>query len=371
MNNNPEHSNNNDEIDLIELAKTLWAGRRTIIKTILIFGCIGLFIAIFTPKEYTAKTIMVPQTSGTKVGGSLGGLAAMAGINLGGGAGGEVIPPSLYPKIVNSIPFKLELLQTELTFEGIDHDLTYQDYYENYHKIGLLGGIKKYTLGLPGLLIEAVKGEELNKELIAKDGLLRISKKQYRLFKQLNDQISLNFNDKDGYIDLSVKMPEATAAAQLTKKAQVLLQDAVTKFKIEKAEDQLQFIEDRFLEVEKDFKEKQAALAYFQDKNLNLITSRSQSRLSKFQVEYNLAFGVYSELAKQVETQKIQVKEDTPLFTVIQPVSVPVLKSKPKKLLILIIWTFLGGIVGVGIVFGKDVISTISNKRTESFPNED
>jgi len=364
MNNNPEHSNNNDEIDLIELAKTLWAGRRTIIKYTIIFACIGLFIAIFTPKEYTAKTIMVPQTSGTKVGGSLGGLAAMAGINLGGGAGGEVISPSLYPKIVNSIPFKLELLQTKLTFEGIDHDITYQDYYTNYHKMGVLGGIKKYTVGLPGLIIGVFKGEDpnSNKALNANDGILRITKDQDVLFKQLSTQIALNFNDKDGYINLAVRMPEATTAAQLTKKSQSLLQNAVTRFKVEKAANQLQFIEERFLEVENDFKEKQTALASFQDKNLNLITSRSQSRLSKLQVEYNLAFGVYSELAKQVETQKIQVKEDTPVFTVVEPVSVPNLKSKPNRPMILIIWCFLGVIVGIGLVFGKAAIKGIKDR---------
>ena len=353
-----------DEIDLLELAKTLWSGRRTIIKTTIIFACIGLFIAMFTPKEYTAKTIMVPQTSGSKLGGSLGGLAAMAGINLGGGAGGEVIPPSLYPKIVNSIPFKLELLQTKLNFEGIDQQVTYQDYYENHYKIGLLGGIKKYTVGLPGVIIGAIKVEDTKdtKSTNTDDGILRITKNQDELFKQLTEQINLSFNDKDGYIELSVKMPEALAAAQLTKKAQLLLQNTVTRFKIEKAENQLEFIEDRFVEVEKDFKEKQSALASFQDKNLNLITSRSLSRLSKLQVEYNLSFGVYSELAKQVETQKIQVKEDTPVFTIVELVSVPNLKSKPKRFLILAVFMFLGGFIGIGVVFGKGFIKDIKQR---------
>jgi len=38
-----------DEIDLIQLAKTLWAGRRSVIKTTLIFMVLGLFIALFSP----------------------------------------------------------------------------------------------------------------------------------------------------------------------------------------------------------------------------------------------------------------------------------------------------------------------------------
>ena len=365
MNKNIENtSTQDDEIDLLELAKTLWAGRRTIIKTTIIFACIGLFMAIFTPKEYTAKTIMVPQTSSTSIGGSLGGLAAMAGINLGGGAGGEVIPPSLYPKIVNSIPFKLELLQTKLSFESIDHDVTYLDYYENYHKIGVLGGIKKYTIGLPGLIIEGIKGEAANDSNITNtdDGIIRITKRQDELFKQLSEQIALSFNDKDGYIDLSVKMPEALAAAQLTKKAQSLLQNAVTRFKVEKAENQLQFIENSYKEAEVEFKRKQATLAYYQDNNQSYSSARSQTRLANLQADYNLTFGVYSELAKQVETQKIQVKEDTPVFTVVEPVSVPNLKSKPNKPLILVIWIFLGVFIGVAMVLLKDFLTNKLNK---------
>ena len=50
-----------DEIDLIALAKTIWNGRRTIIKTLIIFTFLGLYIALFSKKEYTATTTMVPQ----------------------------------------------------------------------------------------------------------------------------------------------------------------------------------------------------------------------------------------------------------------------------------------------------------------------
>ena len=39
-----------DEIDLIAIAKTLWEGRKTIVKTTLIFMALGLFVAIFSGK---------------------------------------------------------------------------------------------------------------------------------------------------------------------------------------------------------------------------------------------------------------------------------------------------------------------------------
>ena len=67
-----------------------------------------------------------------------------------------------------------------------------------------------------------------------------------------------------------------------------------------------------------------------------------------------------------METQQLQVKEDTPVFTIIKPVSVPLEKSKPNRPMILIIWTFLGGIIGIGMVFGRGFLGSVKEKWNES-----
>ncbi len=362
-------SEHDDEIDLIALAKTLWEGRRTVIKTTLIFMVLGLFIAIFSQKEYTASCTMVPQSAegGSKLGGSLGGLAAMAGINL-GSMGGSDIPPTLYPKIVNSIPFQKELMNTPLSIEGEKEQVTFAHYYEEIHSPGLFGYVKKYTIGLPGLIIKTIKG---GSTLSGAEGsgvegqngkLLSITEDEKELIEILSAQLSIEFDDKDGYILLSARMPQAKAAAQMVQKAQVLLQEAITDFKIQKAKDQLAFVEERYTEKEKEAKEAQQRLANFRDRNKNVTTALAQTEQERLTAEYNLVYDVFSELAKQLETQKIQVKEDTPVFTVIEPVSVPIEKSKPKRAIILVIWTFLGGIVGVGIVFGREFLGSIQEQ---------
>nr|WP_320119048.1 Wzz/FepE/Etk N-terminal domain-containing protein [uncultured Marinifilum sp.] len=362
-----EHAD--DEIDLIQLAKTLWEGRRTVIKCTLIFMLLGLFVAIFSQKEYTASCTMVPQSAegGSKLGGSLGGLAAMAGINL-GSMGGSDIPPTLYPKIVNSIPFQKELMKTPLSIEGESEPVTFAHYYEEIHSPGLFGYIKKYTIGLPGVIIGAIRGKApvtndlMTNDQSTSDQLLSVNQDEKELIEKLQAQLSIEFNDKDGYISLSARMPQAKAAAQMVQKAQILLQDAITNFKIQKAKDQLVFVEERYAEKQKESEIAQQKLANFRDRNKNVSTAKAQTELEGLTADYNLVYGVYSELAKQLETQKIQVKEDTPVFTVIEPVSVPIEKSKPKRAMILVIWTFLGGIVGVGMVFGKEFLSGVKDK---------
>ncbi len=58
-------------------------------------------------------------------------------------------------------------------------------------------------------------------------------------------------------------------------------------------------------------------------------------------------------MAKQLETAKMKVKRDTPILTVVQPVTVPT-KPSNSRAKTLIIWTFLGGILGCGLVLGKE-----------------
>ncbi|BAX78644.1 Wzz/FepE/Etk N-terminal domain-containing protein [Labilibaculum antarcticum] len=368
-------ANREDEIDLIQLAKTLWNGRRTVIRTTLIFMVLGLFIAIFSAKEYTATTTMVPQSAegGSKLGG-LGGLAAMAGINLGSMGGGSSIPPTLYPKIIKSISFQKELMQTLLSIEGQSGEVTFADYYLEIKKPGLLGYIKKYSIGLPGLIIgatiKAIKGNSTDATLASSsDEILSISMEEKQLIEILTAQLSLEVNDKDGYVSLSACMPEAKAAAQLAKKAQKLLQQAIIDFKIQKAKDQLDFVEERFAEKEAVFNAVQVKLARFRDQNKNVSSAVAQTQLERLQSDFSMASSVYTELAKQLETQKIQVKEDTPVFTIIEPVSIPLEKSKPRRTIILVIWTFLGGIVGVGMVFGKEFFVSIKDKWKEEGVN--
>ncbi len=353
----------NDEIDLLEIFKTIWEGRRTVVKFLIVFVVIGLFIAVFSAKEYTATTIVLPQSSSNKVGGNLGGLAAIAGINLGGGSS-EGIPPSLYPKVVQSIPFQKALLEVSLKFSSLEKEVTYKEYYTDYQKFNLLSTIKEYTVGLPGKVVGLFKKEKstLLQENEVQDSIYVMSIEDKKLFDLLQSQFVLDVNDKEGFVKISFSMPEALPAAQMTKKTQELLQKSITEFKIQKAREQYKFIEERYKEVKKDFVRKQSILANFRDKNQGLILSRSQSRLERLQSDYNLAYEVYSELAKQLETQKIKLKEDTPVFTVIEPVSVPVIKSKPKRLFIIIIWAFIGFIMGILTLFMKVFFNSLKDR---------
>ena len=87
-----------DEVDLMSMVKNLWKERRIIIKTVIVFTIFGLLVALFSQKEYTASTIMVPEINNPSSNlGGLSSLASLAGFNMNMNAGGEAISPKLYP----------------------------------------------------------------------------------------------------------------------------------------------------------------------------------------------------------------------------------------------------------------------------------
>ena len=149
-----------DEIDLLELAKVVWNGRRTILKFTLIAGVLGIIIALLSPVEYTATTTIVPQTSSSanKLGG-LSSLAAMAGFNLDNATSGETLSPTVYPEIVSSVPFQLDLMNTPFTVSEVNHPINLYGYYTEIISQRMISRIGKYTIGLPGVILSAIKGD--------------------------------------------------------------------------------------------------------------------------------------------------------------------------------------------------------------------
>jgi len=356
-----------DEIDLIALAKTFWSGRRIVIRSILICGVFGFLIAIFTAKEFVATTIMVPSGSdATSKLGSLGGLAAMAGINIGSATGSD-LSPTVYPQIVSSLPFQLELMKTPLSFSDLSQPVTFFDYYTKIQKPNVF---LKYTIGLPGIILTTIKGKQPEKLIGEENKPFELSDKQRDVRQILSELISLETNVKDGLLTLTAKMPEARAAAQLGQRAQELLQQYITEFKIKKAKANLDFIQQRYDETSKKFEAAQQRLASFRDRNKNVSLATAKTEEERLLSQYNLIYGIYSELAKQLEQAKIQVKQDTPVFTVIEPISVPTKKSKPNRPMILFIWLFLGGVLGTGIVFGKGYPSSVKKRWNENSQRE-
>ena len=355
------------EIDLVEIIRKLWTNKKLIIRVTVVSMVLGVLVALLSAKEYTAGCTMVPQTSDKNGGGSVTRLLSQFGMGSIESVG-AVLSPKVYSKILGSVPFRKEVMYTPLRFEKWDEPITLVEYYTDslYRKFSLGQAILKYTVGLPGVLLDAIRGKQEEPdypEEVAGPYLERYSLEEYACSKMIENIVTLDLNDKDGYLSLTVAMPEPYVAAQLAEKIQMLLQKYITEFKVEKVQSNLDFVQERYDEAKREFEQIQGERAAFRDANKNITSARALTEQEKLDTRYNLALGVYSELAKQLEQAKIQVKETTPILTVVDPVSIPIERSKPKRGLICIMFTFLGLCVGAGLVLGLPALSQMTGNE--------
>ena len=350
------------EIDLVALVKKMWLNKGLIIKLTAIFMVLGLLVALFSSKVYTTSCDIVPQTSKGAKGGGMSSLAALAGINLNDGQSGAELSPLVYQNIMNSTSFRKELMQTKIDFEEAGRPVSFYEYYtgEEFNKPTVLSYIMKYTIGLPGVIMSAIRGEQPEPDYSSLGGasaIETISKDDFKAMSILESCISMTLDNKNGYLTITANMPEALAAAQLAQASVELLQKYITKFKIEKVQSNLDFVQERYNEAKGNFEDVQSRRAKFRDANHNSVKYAARVEQEKLDAEYTLAMNLYSELATQLEQAKINVKETTPILTVIRPVTVPYKKSKPQRAMILLAFTFLGFAAGAGLVLVSQTLA--------------
>jgi uncharacterized protein involved in exopolysaccharide biosynthesis len=277
----------------------------------------------------------------------------LAGINIGSLESSSEFPPTLYPQVVNGVPFRVELLSNEITLNN--ELVVVKDYFlENKSSFNILRTIKKYTIGLPSLILFKNQKEYTNQSKI-----YSITEEDKGLFQILENNLSLSINEKEGFITISYTDNNKNVAAQVTQIAQNLLQEKIIEFKNKSSKEMLDFATKQYSDKKESYEKLQDERAVFVDKNINISSSLFQNKLSRLESEVNISESIVQQLASQVEQAKLQVNKDTPVFTTIKPVTIPFERSAPKRSLIVIVFVFLGLVLSAAYVLVKEPISDI------------
>ena len=346
-------------LDLSLLLKAVWVKKKIILKSIIYALILGLIIAFGSKVEYNSSVRLLPSSNESMKPnlGGLSSLAGLAGINI-NATSDNFINPEIYPQITGSVPFLMEVLNEKVYFSTLDTSVSTFNYLKYLYRPSLLEYVKKYTIALPFTIKKLLTSENFSEALTNDDNyIIRLSKEDTKLIEKFKDQIISNYDSETGILSISVIMSDADAAAEIANLTFKLLQKYLIEFKSEKAMENLVFIEARYLESKSRYEELQATLAQYTDQNQNVTLARAQIEQQNIQNEYNLAFELYKSLANQLEQAKIKVKEDSPILSVLDPPKVPVEKSSPKRLLILIIFGFLGLTAGFGIIVFDEQIT--------------
>lgn len=327
---------NIDDINLIEVLNKIYKSKKIIIYSTFIFFIIGVLISILSPVNYKSQTVFIPQNQESNSS-SFSGVASLVGINLPNSLSNE-IPSSLYPQIANSSNFKRLLLNKIIDEKK---NLTVEDFIKNYYNV---------------------------KESMSKaDSNLFVSDFEEECFKIISNLLTVIVNDKDGYITIIAISPVAEYSAKFANLSKDILQHIIIENKIESAKQNLLFTQKQLKEKRIEFDDIQNKLSYFIDSNLNLVNSSIINEQKKLEAEFEIINSVVTELSKQVETAKLQVKRDTPVFATIDQAFVPNMRNSPKRKQIVFIYSALGFFLSIIFVLIKEPLITnyqlITNKK--------
>ncbi len=369
----PTYLEEEDEIDVMDLIRKLFRGWKQILVWCAIAAAVGLVIGFSIPNEYTATSKMAPESVARSSGGGLGSLANLAGINLGSVSTADAVYPDLYPDIIASTPFIVELfpIQVELSGKHRGETVDYYSYLKNYTRVPwwkkVLAAPKRAIGWFTGLFREKV---EESKGFAILDPE-RLTREQTAVANAIRNSISLGSDKKNPILVLNVTAQDPLVAATISREVINRLQTYVTDYRTEKSRKDLAYYQKLYEESRQEYFASQQRYASYVDRNQNVVLQRVKTEQERLQNEMNLNYQLYNTCAQQLQAAKAKVQQETPVFTIINPPQVPLKRSKPSRATILIACIFFGAVLSsVWVLWGRDGIAALKKKEDEGEPAE-
>ncbi|WP_064791790.1 Wzz/FepE/Etk N-terminal domain-containing protein [Shewanella woodyi] len=297
-----------DEIDLRELFQVIWQGKWLIIAITTVFAIGSVIFALSQPNTYKSEALLAPaseeQSGGlSALAGQFGGLASMAGINLGGGGGVDKTQMAI--EVMKSRQFASKFTQSHNILPDLmavdkwnmaDNKITYDEELYNSETKTWVRKVKPPFKPEPSM------------------------QEAYKVFRKV---VAVSSAKDTGMVTVSVEHSSPAIAQQWV----------------------TWLIED----INKVMKERDVAEA-----------NRSSEFLTKQIALTNIAdirSILYKLIEEQAKTIMFAEVRDEYVFKTIDPALIPEEKAGPKRALICVLGTMLGSMLAVMIVLIRHFVS--------------
>ena len=320
------------EIHLIDVISFFRRNAILICLSVLVSTFLGFLFSYTATKLYTAKTILLPEYSTNKS--SFFSLAM--GTNSSEGTGN--LTPELYPNILSTTAFGEFLVkQPVTTVDGKKHQ-SLRDYMTPSQQESFLGKIRSFFF--------SKKNENKSTTSIVKlddKNILNYSSKDQSIIASATGMVKASIEQRNGLISIESELPDPVIAAILVESAKNYLVDYVEDFRTAKLNQQLSFLTSRVKEAQARQRQAEYALQSYRDRNRNAFLNVARIEEQRLQADYTLSQSIYTDLSIKQEQIKIRVKEERPVFKVLEPTKVPLDRTSPKR----IYYALTTGIIGL------------------------
>ena len=289
-----------DEIDLRELFGVLWSGKIKIIVITAIFAVGSVFYALSIPNQYKATALLAPaQSDGGGLSsalGQLGGLASLAGVSIGGGESSE-------SQIAQEIMKSWSFVETFIA----DNNLEVEVY-----------AAEGWSKASGQLLINQDTYDSESGDWLTEDSNGNIvPPTSWQLFKTFSGMLSVSEDKKSGLVSVSIEYYSPQIAKEWLDMYVSAINEHMQSRQVAKVSNNIDYLK---AQIDK--------------------TSIAEMR----EVFYTII---------EEQTKNKMVAEASPdyAFVAVSPSMVPEEKSQPKRALICIFGTLLGGMLSVLLVF--------------------
>ncbi|WP_444994331.1 Wzz/FepE/Etk N-terminal domain-containing protein [Aliikangiella sp. IMCC44359] len=300
-----ETNSSGDEIDLRELWAAIWQGKWLIVGITFLFAIASVFYALSLPNEYKSTAILAPATQSggagglSKLAGQFGGLASLAGINL--GSGGAEDKSVIAMEIIKTWGFLEKFIE--------DNDIQVEVF-----------AAKGWNRSTNELIIDSdiydVENNKWVRDFEPSKGQ-KAEPSSWELFKKFKERISINHDKKTSLITLSVEYYSPFIAKELADKLVMAINANIQDQDREEALKSIQYLNNKI---------KETSIADMQS------------------VFYQL-------IEEQTKTLMLAEVSEEYVFKTLSPAKIAEEKSKPKRALIVILGIFIGGFFSIIIVF--------------------
>lgn len=322
--------NKENVLDFNQFFEVVKNNVKTSLGILVCFVILGIAYSYTLKNEYISEGKLLPEISGNSFG-SLSGIANLIGVNnldFNNENTVDLIRPDLFPEIINSNDFFLNLFEKKIFDKG-NKLVKFEDYY-----------FKEIENG------ESVSDEKKVKYPVVPKGFLVIDEITEERIKELKERITAKYDNKNGLILVSVKMPDPVIAAQLSNYSIEYIKAYVIEYRTKKIKRDLDFLKTKLDESKGKhffYQEKKALYSdQFQEANIRFKSQDVQRE--RIETQYKISGGMFTELQKKYEETKIRLNESTPVFTILNSPTAPVKKSEPKRALIVFLF-FIFGVV--------------------------
>ena len=330
-------------VDVIDIVRKDW---KKIAIYSLLAGVIGVLLAFATPHKYKSTVMLAPEESGQGFSGSLSSLASMVGMNMKLGQTGDALYPEIYPDLVSSTDFIINLFPVQVTTKKGDLKCDYYTYLMKHQKLALTDYPKAGIV----MLIDKFRDHEPPKKLDGKhEGPIALSYEQEEATKAISSKVTCGVDKKTNVITITVTDQDPLIAATMADTIKQHLQKAITEYRTKKAKVDLDYMQKLYVEAKSDYDRARQKYAYYADANMDVELQSYKSKEEDLENEMQLKYNIYQTVVEQLQLAKAKVQERTPAFTVMQSAAVPVKHSDRPKVVTLAIWMLLGLMVRLGM----------------------